>query len=71
MQFMLQQTQDGPTAASQAHNSQIRLFHMKGNGRPMLQNGLQMLLILLITYYITRLLHGKNVPPIPLQLSLL
>ena len=30
MQFMLQQTQDGPTAASQAHNSQIRLFHMKG-----------------------------------------
>ena len=34
----------------------------------MLQNGPQMLLILLITYYITRLLHGKNVPPILLQL---
>ena len=31
MQFMLQQTQDGSTAVSQAHNSQIRLFHMKGS----------------------------------------
>ena len=30
MQFMLRQVQDGSTAVSQAHNSQIRLFHMKG-----------------------------------------